>query len=388
MKSAVIGLGFGDEGKGMFVDYLASQNTNSVVARFSGGHQVGHMVNTGEVRHVFSNFGSGTLRGVPTYWGKDCTVDPVGLMKEFVELGRKKITPKLFVDALCPITTPFDKYANIQWEEKASHGTVGVGFGKTIEREENFYSLKFIDIMYPTIFSEKLGRIEDYYGFEVDTYELKQFLDDVRRLRELINNNSYIVIVKNQKEAKEILGDNIIYEGSQGLMLDPHIGFFPNVTRSNLIPKDDEIDNYYFITRAYGTRHGNGYLPNEDFNFKIKVNPEEVNVDTGIQGSFRRAILDVSLLEYSYNRFLAEHKSDNKKHMLVITCLDHLDIYSFTSSRHGLIYSFDNKEDFCKTISKTLKIPFVFMVDGDTIDHVKYVDFSLTQKNKNGIIIL
>ena len=68
--SAVIGLGFGDEGKGSVVSYLTKACDSTIVARFSGGHQVGHTVCTNNTRHVFSNFGSGTLNGTPTYWSK------------------------------------------------------------------------------------------------------------------------------------------------------------------------------------------------------------------------------------------------------------------------------------------------------------------------------
>ena len=64
----VVGLGFGDEGKGITTDYLCSQNANSLVVRFSGGQQCGHNVCLGELSHVHSNFGSGTLRGVPSFF--------------------------------------------------------------------------------------------------------------------------------------------------------------------------------------------------------------------------------------------------------------------------------------------------------------------------------
>ena len=69
----IIGLGFGDEGKGLITDYFCSKLKNPLVIRFSGGHQVGHTVIYNDIRHMFSNFGSGTLRNIPTYWSKFCT---------------------------------------------------------------------------------------------------------------------------------------------------------------------------------------------------------------------------------------------------------------------------------------------------------------------------
>lgn len=372
MNVKVIGLGFGDEGKGLFTDYLATKIKDGLIVRFSGGHQVGHMVNTGGIRHVFSNFGSGTLRGVPTYWSKECTVDPVGLTKELSELKSKGVKPTILIDSLCPITTPFDKEANLKWDIEKKHGTVGVGFGKTIEREENFYSLKFIDILYPEIFIEKLSNIEKYYGsLPVDVTE---FFSAVKEVRTLLHNNENIYIVLNEKERDNLLHSgkyNLIYEGSQGLMLDPKLGFFPHVTRSNLIPPVHKKtwETFYFITRAYGTRHGNGYLPNENEPFDIKVNPNEINTDYGIQGKFRRAMLDVSLLKYSYSRYLATQRTEElSTNVLVITCLDHLKNFKFTFE--GEVFEFDTKEKFCEAISNMVGIISYYMVDGDTVNNV------------------
>ena len=82
MISVVVGCAFGDEGKGMTVDWLVKDKENPIVVRFGGGHQCGHRVVHKDKEHIFSNFGSGTLRGAPTYWSKDCTIDPVGFIKE------------------------------------------------------------------------------------------------------------------------------------------------------------------------------------------------------------------------------------------------------------------------------------------------------------------
>lgn len=79
MNSIVIGAGFGDEGKGTMVNYLCKQSNKPLVVRFNGGHQMGHGVVENDVRHIFSNFGSGTLVGAPTYISEFCTVDPVEL---------------------------------------------------------------------------------------------------------------------------------------------------------------------------------------------------------------------------------------------------------------------------------------------------------------------
>src|SRR4030042_4301177 len=158
----IIGLGFGDEGKGLITDYFCSKLKNPLVIRFSGGHQVGHTVIYNDIRHMFSNFGSGTLRNIPTYWSKFCTINPIGLINEMNNLNKLGIFPILYIDERCPITTPFDIKANLLFEKDNDNGSVGVGFGKTIEREENFYSLTFLDLFYKDIFMEKLNQIKKY----------------------------------------------------------------------------------------------------------------------------------------------------------------------------------------------------------------------------------
>src|SRR5271157_842973 len=142
---AVIGLGFGDEGKGLVTDYLCSQLSDPLVIRYSGGQQAGHTVYFNNIKHIFSNFGSGTLRGAPTYWSKFCTVDPVGIVNELNILLEKGIKPLLYIDDECQITTPFDKIFNQTSTNNLNNGTCGVGFGATIQRVEDHYSLTIGD---------------------------------------------------------------------------------------------------------------------------------------------------------------------------------------------------------------------------------------------------
>jgi adenylosuccinate synthase len=81
-SKAVLGAGFGDEGKGLVTDWLCRSCAKPLVIRFCGGQQAGHTVAANGLRHVFSNFGAGTLRGVPTYFSRFCTIDPVGMINE------------------------------------------------------------------------------------------------------------------------------------------------------------------------------------------------------------------------------------------------------------------------------------------------------------------
>src|SRR6187402_1559457 len=97
----VIGLGYGDEGKGLTTDYLCKEYKNSIVIRFNGGQQAGHCVVMNDGRqHIFSNLGSGTFRNVPTYWSKYCTFSPGFFLEEFNEID---FNTHFYIDLQCPV---------------------------------------------------------------------------------------------------------------------------------------------------------------------------------------------------------------------------------------------------------------------------------------------
>ena len=349
----VIGLGFGDEGKGTVVDYLCSKNPSSLVVRFNGGHQAGHTVYLNDVHHMFSSFGSGTMRGIPTYWSKYCPVEPFALMNEYNALLSikskefpKYIHPRLFIDPECPITTPYDINSNIAFDSYNKHGSCGVGVGKTMQREESHYHLQCKDILYPKIFDIRLNMIKQYYNVDL---ELEQFYEAVK----FIKNTTAIKI----KSIDINYCDMIIWEGAQGLMLDKDNGFFPHVTYGNAgIDNIKDIINkaeLYLVTRAYQTRHGNGPMTNEELPHNIKDNPYESNNNNDRQGKFRSTILDLDLIEYAINSSKFIKNSKNK--ILAITCLDIVEnAYSFTYN--GQLEHFSNEYEFINKISKTLKI--------------------------------
>jgi adenylosuccinate synthase len=149
---------------------------------------------------------------------------------------------------------------------------------------------------------------------------------------------------------------NIIFEGSQGLLLDQDIGFFPNVTRSNTGSKRinklwEGMVTKYFVTRAYQTRHGAGKMTNEDIPHNIKSNPSETNVTNKWQGSFRKSLLDLDLLQYTIQKDGGINSFFNDT--LVITCLDHIENeYRFTHK--GNIICCNDENDFVHKITNIL----------------------------------
>lgn len=305
----VLGMGFGDEGKGLTTSFLCSQYSNPVVVRFNGGHQAGHTVVKNGKRHVFSNFGSGSLDNVPTVWSHYCTFFPTAFYNEYKALG----SPKIFVHALCPVTTPYDVMFNKQDIATLKDGTCGVGFGATLKRHESYFKLYVQDLFYESVLREKLSNISSYYKLtSIDVEE-------------------YIKIVSVVKDKFEVIMDynllskkDVIFEGAQGILLDQDFGFFPNVTRSNTTSKNAlsilPSKEIFYVTRSYQTRHGNGFMTNEERKLELQNNQNETNVTNPHQGKFRRSILDLDLINYSLicdNNF-----SNGLDKNLVITCVD------------------------------------------------------------------
>jgi adenylosuccinate synthase len=383
----VVGLSYGDEGKGSTVNSLCTDPTNTIVVRFNGGHQAGHTVVQRGQKHVFSNFGSGTMKGIPTYWSEFCTVNPIGVRNEGKALREyalpiKEVEPIVYFDANAMVTTPFDIHQNMVNLRTLKDGTVGVGFGQTIKRnEEGFYRLYMRDLLYPKIRDEKLRLIgERYYDYNYQgqmippSQSITSHNETIRVVNEAIEEFKLACdeLVRQYPIVNDITNvlrydADLIFEGAQGIMLDMDYGYFPHVTRSNTTSKNafsiikkfnipcNRVITYY-ISRAYQTRHGNGYLCNEG-QFKndveIRINPKETNVDTGAQGIFRRAVLDLDTLRYAIN--CDEHHNFTTEKVLVMTCCDHVEADRIPITNGGL------KFNTVKEIGSLLDVPNVII---------------------------
>lgn len=349
---AVIGLGFGDEGKGVTVNSLCHHLKNTLVVRYSGGQQAGHTVTLENgTSHVFSNFGSGSLINVPTYWSKHCTFDPVGFVNELNVICKKGVWPILYVDKRSPITTPYDKYHN-QNSSAVDHGTCGAGVGATFAREEKLQSLLVGDLMFPSIFEMKLKLIKEFYknNPEMDYFlECCQFIMDKRPFVFSDDMPSY---------------DNYVFESSQGLLLDQNTGFFPHVTRSNVGPKNFVDMGFtdstlFLVTRAFQTRHGNGPMTNEHLPHNILENPNETNVLNRYQGQFKRSLLDLDLIKYGIDK--DPHIRNHSRIELVVTCLDLVrNEHRYTIG--GKIVQCSDENNFVSGIARHLEIDVVHKV--------------------------
>jgi adenylosuccinate synthase len=134
---------------------------------------------------------------------------------------------------------------------------------------------------------------------------------------------------------------NVIWEGSQGLMLDSEIGLYPNCTPSKLdLPGDIEFEKVYLVTRGYHTRHGNGFFPS--VKFPVRENKWETNPINPYQGTFRTGILDIGLLRY------AVKSSNISRAEEVNLVISHMDIIKddWRIWNNEQVKKFGSKEDF------------------------------------------
>lgn len=332
---SVIGIGFGDEGKGTVVDYIASKNEHSVVYRHSGGHQVGHTVKIGDKLHEFRHFGSGTLRGVPTIWGENCTVSPLQFEIEFKKLKNNfGLKPLLYCHKHSPVTTIYDIAYNRAKEKYRKHGSVGVGFAATLVRHE-LLPLFVMDLEYKGVLENKLNNISSYYFKKTDEegfhgyyynelgmlnssgYDTTCFLQSAEFL---IDN---VKLYDDKSSLKAIDYDTVIFEGNQGILLDKHHGFFPNVTYGYTTNKTIPYDNLktFYVSRVYATRHGHGAMLNENIELPSLINTEfEQNHLNPYQDDFRIAMLDYDMVKYAIECDKSYGK--NFTSYLVFTCMD------------------------------------------------------------------
>lgn len=343
MKRAtvVIGANYGDEGKGAMVDYLASQvSGEKVVVRFNGGAQAGHTVVTPDgYRHVFSHFGSGTLTGASTYLAKHFVCNPILFWKEFRILHTASVEPVVAVDPRCFVTTPFDMLINQIVEDARGdkrHGSVGVGFGETIERcQYPAFRLIRSDLTNRDTISERLRLIRDkWLPTRCQQLNVSPLEKNDRRLNDdLIGRiaEEFLMFA----EATAVAGaeflerKTVIFEGAQGLCLDMRHGQFPHVTRSstglaNVVPIVKSLSlniETIYMTRPYLTRHGAGSVPRQ----YVPDPPifDETNTPHPYQGELRFGRLHIGELRQRIERDAA--LLSGCRMSVGLSCVDHVD---------------------------------------------------------------
>ena len=318
--TAVIGINFGDEGKGAEVSFLAKNH--DLCVRASGGCNAGHTVQLKDgTTHVFGHIGSAFFSNIPTYLGKKFIVNPILANRERYELYAKaEHRPKLYVDNNCLVTTIYDMVMNQAVETHRGperHGSCGSGINETVTRSDRFPGRAIIveDLKDPDVLYSKLKWIEDHYikdrALELMGIDLGPSDKVLFNIYRFISESKFFLEHFIPVEVDLINDfDNILFEGSQGLMLDEDSEYFPHVTRAktglyniaSMIKESKQglpcILEVRYITRPYTTRHGNGPLPFESTDLPFAV-VDKTNTNNRWQGSIRFAPLYIDkMVEY------------------------------------------------------------------------------------------
>ena len=239
----VIGTQWGDEGKGKIVDWL-TDHAHGVV-RFQGGHNAGHTLVVNGKKTVLHLIPSGILRDhVMCYIGNGVVVSPEALLKEMDSLVAAGIDVynRLRISEACPLILPYhialDQAREIA-KGAAKIGTTGRGIGPAYEDKVARRGVRIQDLFHRERLAAKLGEILDYHNFvlknyfHVATVDFQKTLDDALALADRIK--PLVMDVPRALYEANKAGQNLLFEGAQGALLDIDHGTYPYVTSSNCV---------------------------------------------------------------------------------------------------------------------------------------------------------
>ncbi|MDA4119731.1 MAG: adenylosuccinate synthetase [Thaumarchaeota archaeon] len=259
-----MGLQWGDEGKGKVVDYLAGQY--DAVARFNGGSNAGHTVVIGGKKHTFHLIPSGALKGKELLIGAGVAVDPVVLGEE-LSLLPGEVRTRLVVDDRCSLVSPMDKQLDAVLEEMKGPTAIGTtrrGIGPSYAARALRLSPRISDLMRGFDFA---ALVRFYEKLSVDSAGLTSWSEESKRLLAgIVGSASARIIAIIER------GGSVLFEGSQGTLLDLIHGSYPFVTgthtTASYIPASLGIPpsaagESLGVMKCYATRVGSGPFPTE-----------------------------------------------------------------------------------------------------------------------------
>lgn len=316
----VLGLGYGDEGKGMAVAHEVARalsfGLDPLVVRFNGGPQAAHnvrvQVDGHALHHTHAQFGSGSLFGAKTVLAKGMLFDPLAVASEASHLSyvtKQDVMKDLVVDVACPVVLPIHAYANQRLELMRGdrrHGSTGRGIGiaRACEhacRSGDVDPDMLIDVR--TLFDEAIlhskmafwcNWISRRYSIRLDEPERSLAKSVSEGMRTLCAYGLRVTEFSEGLVRHHMRDGFVIFEGSQGLLLDERYGTFPHVTYGDMTAKGAfDVAGCELpvmgVTRSYQTRHGAGPLYTEG----TYDAPEDDNGTTTWAGKFRTGLLDI-----------------------------------------------------------------------------------------------
>lgn len=278
----VIGAQWGDEGKGKVVDLLTDRA--SAVVRFQGGHNAGHTLVIDGKQTILHLIPSGVLReGVLCVIGNGVVLSPTALLEELHMLDQNGIpaSERLKISPSCALILPYHialDHAREKARGKKAIGTTGRGIGPAYEDKVSRRGLRLGDLLDTTAFADKLREVMEYHNFALEHYFQAETVDYRSVLDEVLAQAEEIVpLVADVAGLLHELGrsgNNVLFEGAQGSLLDIDHGTYPFVTSSTTTaggaasgsgvgPRN--LDYVLGIVKAYTTRVGAGPFPTELF---------------------------------------------------------------------------------------------------------------------------
>lgn len=325
----VAGLGFGDEGKGSIIDFLARRTEAHTVIRYNGGAQAAHNVvlNDGK-HHTFAQFGSGTFAGAKTFLSEFMIVNPFALFSEAKHLETLGVSNPLDlvrIDRRAKITTPFHIAANrLQEIARANgrHGSCGMGVGETVRLDLRLgvafkaglctpknrnRALICLDTIRKILLVEVQG-IKDRLPETPQVHQELNVLEDPDLNYILDCYSALTPMLVDEDFEGELLGRTglTIFEGAQGMLLDQDFGLHPHTTWSDITFRNaqtmidrcgqEPLIQKIGILRGHMTRHGAGPFPTEEAYLDAPTDHNQYGV---WQRKFRVGWLDLVLAKYA-----------------------------------------------------------------------------------------
>ena len=311
----LLGLQWGDEGKGKIVDYLAPKY--DFIARFQGGPNAGHTLEFDGIKHVLHQIPSGIFRdNKHNIIGNGVVLDPVIFMDEIIQIEKKfnlDLTKILSISTRAQLISPVHRLLDKVLEKNKGDSKIGStlkGIGPTYQDKIGRHGLRVGEVLSKN-FNDKYNKQKSYHDNFLDGHYDQSFVDEEKKFFESIKKLKKFKIVDTEYLMNKNInrGKNILAEGAQGTLLDIDFGSYPFVTSSNTTTagaciglgiSPNKILNVFGIFKAYCTRVGAGPFPTElfdDIGKKIASNGNEFGSTTG--RARRCGWLDIPALKYS-----------------------------------------------------------------------------------------
>ena len=275
---AIIGLQWGDEGKGKIVDVLSDRF--DAVIRFQGGHNAGHTIKVDGITYKLSLLPSGLIRNKFSVIGSGVVVDPIALFREIKsveDLGLKISNDNLAIADNCALILSIHRdLDNLLESQKGDKkiGTTGRGIGPAYEDRCGRRSLRICDLLDDNILQERIENLLFYHNLlrkslGADEVSVEDIINELAPIKEKL-----LSYAKPSFEISRILKQkkNVMFEGAQGALLDVAYGTFPYVTSSHTVSGQvalgsclgvGDLHKTLGILKAYTTRVGFGPFPTE-----------------------------------------------------------------------------------------------------------------------------